>query len=349
MTDPSNADPSQDAAPRKDKRVRSRADFDATVADIEAQVRATNARIEAQVRATNAKIEERTGRNLVAAIVIGIVFGAAFILSLILLKEVFMVFAAALFVALALELTSAFRASGRNVPRVASIIAAVAVVPAAYYTSAPLPDFLKHNFGWLHENGQWFVLLAGMAFVTAWRLVEALLPSRRKPARELGIDLMAGIFIQAYAVFLGTFTVLLDGEPNGQWWVLSVLIVVVSTDTGAYAAGLLLGKHKMAPRISPKKTWEGFGGSILAAVIAALIVGLLLLHIPVWQCIVLGVALALSATVGDLTESLIKRDLGIKDISNWLPGHGGFLDRLDSVLPSAAVAFALFLIFNGAR
>ena len=124
---------------------------------------------------------------------------------------------------------------------------------------------------------------------------------------------------------------------------------MISTDTGAYAAGLLLGRHKMAPRISPKKTWEGFGGSILAALIAGILMVTLLLHLSILDGIVFGIAIALTATLGDLTESLIKRDLGIKDISNWLPGHGGFLDRLDSVLPSAAMAYALFLIFHGAK
>ncbi len=320
--------------PRKDRRARSRADFDATVADIEAQVRATNAKIEAQVRATNAKIEERTGRNLVAAIVIGIIFGGVLIASLIIQPWIFMILAVALLVLLALELTAAFRQAGHNVPRIASAISAAIVVPASFY---------------LGIKGQWLALLVGMAVVTVWRLIEGAIPSRRKPGAGVLKDLLAGLFIQAYAVFLGSFTVLLTAQTNGPWWVLGFLIVVISTDTGAYAAGLLFGKHKMAPRISPKKTWEGFAGSILAALIASGLVGFLLLHIEIWQMAIFGVALAITGTLGDLTESLIKRDLGIKDISNWLPGHGGFLDRLDSVLPSAAVAYALFLIFHGAR
>jgi phosphatidate cytidylyltransferase len=328
------AGPGDSPSPRASKRARQRAEFDATVADIEAQVRATNARIEAQVRATNAKIEERTGRNLIAAIAIGIVFGGSFIASLIFLTWIFMIFAAALMVFLALELSAAFKASGRNVPRIASAISAAGVIVASFY--------------W-HSEGQWLILLAGMGLVTVWRLVEALIPSRRKSGRELGADLLAGLFIQAYAIFLGSFTVLLASYHNGQWWVLGLLIVVVSTDTGAYVSGLLLGRHKMAPRISPKKTWEGFAGSLVAAQIASFLVCWLLLHISVLDGVILGVALALTATIGDLVESLIKRDLGIKDISNWLPGHGGFLDRLDSVLPSAAVAYALFIIFNGAR
>ena len=245
-----------------------------------------------------------------------------------------MIFAAVIMVFLALELTAAFRASGRNVPRIASAIAAAGVIVASFY--------------W-QSRGQWLILLAGMGFVTVWRLVEAIIPARRKPVAGLGADLLGGLFIQAYAIFLGSFTVLLASYNNGQWWVLSVLIVVVSTDTGAYVTGLLLGRHKMAPRISPKKTWEGFAGSIVAAQIASFLVGWLLLHISVLDGVIFGLAIALTATLGDLVESLIKRDLGIKDISNWLPGHGGFLDRLDSVLPSAAVAYALFLIFHGAR
>jgi phosphatidate cytidylyltransferase len=344
MPDAPNETPS-----RKERRARSRADFDATVADIEAQVRATNAKIDAQMRATNARIEERTGRNLVAAIAVGIVFGAAFLLSLILLKQVYMIFAAALLVAVALELTGAFRASGRNVPRVASALAAAALVPASFYTVAAPPAGLAWLLGWLRGDGQWLMLLVGMVFVSLWRLIEALIPSRRKPAIEVGTDLLAGIFIQVYAAFLASFTVLLVAEPGGQGWVLALLIVVISTDTGAYATGLLLGKHKMAPRISPKKTWEGFGGSIVAAIIASILVSLFIIHISLLQGLIFGVALALSSTIGDLAESLIKRDLGIKDISNWLPGHGGFLDRLDSVLPSAAVAYALFLIFHSAK
>src|ERR1700710_540090 len=164
---------------RQIKRTRNRAEFDATVADIESQVRATNARIEAQMRATNAKIEERTGRNLVAAIAIGVVFGAAFISSLIFLTWIFMIFAGVLMVFLALELTAAFRTSGRNVPRIPSAIAAAGVIAATFY--------------W-HSRGQWLILLAGMAFITLWRLVEATIPSRRKSGRELGYDLLAGLF-----------------------------------------------------------------------------------------------------------------------------------------------------------
>ncbi len=122
---------------------------------------------------------------------------------------------------------------------------------------------------------------------------------------------------------------------------------MISVDTGAYATGLNFGKHPMAPRISPKKTWEGFAGSVAAAMIAGVLISLFMIHQPWWFGLIMGAALTLTATMGDLAESLIKRDLGIKDISTWLPGHGGFLDRLDSTLPSAVLAYAFYLIFAG--
>jgi phosphatidate cytidylyltransferase len=149
----------------------------------------------------------------------------------------------------------------------------------------------------------------------------------------------------AYVAFMGAFTVLLTAQDGGQWWTLAFLIVVVAVDTGAYATGVAFGKHPMAPTISPKKTWEGFAGSVAAAVIAGVLLSIFMLHQPWWVGVILAITIVATATSGDLAESLIKRDLGIKDISTWLPGHGGFLDRVDSALLSAAAAYALFLIF----
>jgi phosphatidate cytidylyltransferase len=123
------------------------------------------------------------------------------------------------------------------------------------------------------------------------------------------------------------------------------VVIVASVDTGAYATGVSLGKTPLAPKISPKKTWEGFAGSSAAALIAGGLLGLFLLDVGVWVGLLLGLVLLGSATLGDLVESLIKRDLEIKDISSWLPGHGGFLDRLDSMLPSMAMLFVMFQIF----
>jgi phosphatidate cytidylyltransferase len=159
-------------------------------------------------------------------------------------------------------------------------------------------------------------------------------------------DIGVAIVVLTYIPFLGSFALAVHTAPGGVWWVFTGVVVVVSVDVGAYVTGLSFGKTPLAPRISPKKTWEGFAGSALAAQIAAVLLGTLVLGLPWWAAVIMGVALLGSATLGDLLESLIKRDLGIKDISSWLPGHGGFLDRLDSILPSMAVLFVLFQIFG---
>jgi phosphatidate cytidylyltransferase len=286
---------------------------------------------EAQVRATNDKINARTGRPLALAITVGLVLGGSLLVSLVVFKELFMVFAAVLVIFATYELTSALRFAGRNVPRIPTVVASVAIVPVTFYFLAP---------------GQWLATLAGIAVVSLWRLAALVRPAERVPVRELLHDLGAGVFVMAYVGFLASFTVLLTAQDGGQWWTLAFLIVVIAIDTGAYASGLAFGKHKMAPIISPKKTWEGFAGSVVAAVIAGVLLALFMIGQPWWVGVILGLTMVVTATGGDLAESLIKRDLGIKDISTFLPGHGGFLDRVDSALPSGAAAFALFLIFT---
>jgi phosphatidate cytidylyltransferase len=162
----------------------------------------------------------------------------------------------------------------------------------------------------------------------------------------VGRDLAASALILIYVPFLASFAVLLDSKHGGEWWTLAFLILVIAVDTGAYASGLMFGKHAMAPRISPKKTWEGLAGSVLTALVGGVLLSVFMLQQEWWFGLIFGAVIAFTATTGDLTESLIKRDLGIKDISTWLPGHGGLLDRLDSILPSAAAAYALFLVFG---
>jgi phosphatidate cytidylyltransferase len=286
---------------------------------------------EAQVRATNDKINARTGRPLIRAILVGLLLGAALLFSLIVIKELYMLFAAALIGFTSYELASALRFAGRDVPRLPTVVAALAVVPASFY--------------WLAE-GHWYETLAGVGVIALWRIAEFAVPRLRVGPLDLLKDIGAGALIMAYVAFLGGFTVLLTAQPGGQWWTLAFLIVVVSVDVGAYATGLSFGKHPMAPLISPKKTWEGFAGSAAAAIIAGILVAIFMLQQPWWVGLILGVTIVGTATAGDLAESLIKRDLGIKDISTWLPGHGGFLDRVDSSLLSAAAAYALFLIFT---
>lgn len=303
----------------------------------EARAHATRDEIRAQVAATRAQIDEanerleaRAGRNIPLATLFGLVLGVSMVLSLVLVKDLFIIVCAALMFFTTVELASALRFAGRDVPRIPTIIAGLAVIPVAFY---------------LGGDAAWLTFLGGVLLVALWRTAELARRSHRASFADFVRDIGAGTFIQAYVPLLGMFGVLLTREEGGQWWTLAFLIVVIATDIGAYVSGLRFGKHPMAPRISPKKTWEGFAGSVLFAIIAGVLLSVLMIDQPWWFGFIFAGTMVATATVGDLTESLIKRDLGIKDISTWLPGHGGFLDRLDSVLPSAFAAYLLYLLF----
>lgn len=313
---------------RRRRTGSAREEVEAAFHDIESKVHD----LEAKAREMDARIEARAGRNLPQAIFFGLVLGFGLLFSLIVVKEVFMLFAAALVAFTVYELASALRFAGRDVPRLPLVVVAVAVVPAAFYGGA---------------GGLWWAFVVGVVVVSVWRVVEIARPSMRAQNVSLPTDLAAGVFVLAYVPLLAGFSVVMSAEPGGEWWVLAFLIIVIAIDTGAYAAGVLFGRHPMAPKISPKKTWEGFAGSVVAAVVAGILLAIFMIGTTWWVGLVLALALVGAATLGDLTESLIKRDLGIKDISTWLPGHGGFLDRLDSVLPSTVVAYLIFSIVAG--
>jgi phosphatidate cytidylyltransferase len=306
--------------------------------EIRAQVQSRKADLERQFEASKAqfdqaqeKIRARTGRNLILAILIGLAFGGALLLSLLVIKELFMLFAVVLAGFAAWELSQALRKGDFDVPRIPTVASAVIAIPIAYYGGA---------------SGQLLAVLGGIVLVTVWRLIEQAVPSRRRSGASLVRDLSAGVFVQGYVTLLATFTVVLTAAEGGQWWTLAFIVIAVAADVGAYAFGLMFGKHKMAPVISPKKTWEGFAGGAGASLVGGVLLSLFMLGNTWWFGLIFGAAIFLTATLGDLAESLVKRDIGIKDMSSWLPGHGGFLDRLDSILPSAAVAFVAFRIFG---
>ncbi|MFT4231823.1 MAG: phosphatidate cytidylyltransferase [Leucobacter sp.] len=282
----------------------------------------------AQLEATNARIEARAGRNLFFAVLSGLVFAAVFLASLLLVKQVFVLLVAVLVSIALIELAAAFRSAGRRVPRVGVVLGGLIVVGGAFFFGA---------------EGMLLGLFAASVLLTAWRLVEGLVPAWETPPRTLVRDVFSGLFTLVYVAFLGSFAVLLVDADRGEWWVFALVLVVVSVDIGAYAAGVTLGKHKMTPRISPNKTWEGFAGAAVVAMAVGVAVALLALQQPWWVGIALGAVVLLTATGGDLTESLIKRNLGVKDMSSWIPGHGGFLDRLDSLLPSAVGVYGVAL------
>jgi phosphatidate cytidylyltransferase len=283
--------------------------------------------LENAIRDAGAVIEARTGRNLVAALLIGSALGAVFICSLIFDKQFFMVFLAVFIGFGTWELATISRTDNRHVPRIPILISALAMVPTTYY------------FGAL---GQLLTLAAGIGFTIVWHAIQRWLSKTTVTDR----DMIMSAFTLAYVPFLVSFTLIMTARDGGEWWTLGAMIIIASIDTGAYATGLLFGRHPMAPKISPKKTWEGFAGSIVFAVIAGYIIATQMIHIPWWWGMLFGLILVGTATTGDLIESLIKREIGTKDASQLLPGHGGFLDRLDSVLPSMFVASVFAAFFS---
>jgi phosphatidate cytidylyltransferase len=158
-------------------------------------------------------------------------------------------------------------------------------------------------------------------------------------------DASSATYSAIYVGFLGGFAALMSIPPDGPRRVLAFIATVVCSDVGGYAAGVLFGRHPMAPTISPKKSWEGFAGSAFSCMLAGALFLSLALHEAVWKGILFGAAMVCTATLGDLCESLIKRDIGIKDMGSLLPGHGGLMDRLDSLLVSAPVAWLLLTAF----
>ncbi|MGO1235134.1 MAG: phosphatidate cytidylyltransferase [Microbacterium gubbeenense] len=280
-----------------------------------------------QIDATNARIMKRTGRDLFAAIGVGVIAGAAVIGSLLFLKWVFAILALAIAGLGVFEITRALQARGRRIDLVPQLVAVVIIISAAF---------------WFHSAVHWTALFLALAFIVVWRVVAQMSGSDGRVYASIFTDIIVGCFISIYVPFLASSALVLLRHEGGEWWILAFLLVVVAADTGAYATGLAFGRHKMAPRISPGKTWEGFAGGAVVSLIAGALAGEFMLGIPWWAGAIFAAPLVLSAMMGDLGESMIKRDLGIKDMSSWLPGHGGVLDRLDSILPSAVVALAMF-------
>lgn len=267
------------------------------------------------------------GRSLSKSVVVGVVLGAVFLLSVLIYKELFMVLAAAAAGAGAWELSSALRLKGWYVPRVPAVVGSVLIMPAAFYGGAEL---------------QWLISLSIVAALILWRTVHLLWEAREAPRQALAHtlrDYAASAFVVIYLPLMTSFTMLLLRRPDGAAWVISFVVTVALIDTAGYLVGRKLGKHKLAPGVSPKKTWEGLVASISAGVISAVIFTQSFWEFDWWVGILLAAVLLLAAVFGDLAESLIKRDLGVKDMSSLLPGHGGIMDRLDSILPSALITY----------
>jgi phosphatidate cytidylyltransferase len=263
----------------------------------------------------------RAGRNLPVAIGVGVVLAGVILLSLYVVKAAFVLLVAVAILVAVWELTRALASRGIAAPVVPVAVGAVAMIGGAYFGG---PQALV------------VALALTVLGVVVWRLTD-------RPEGYLR-DMTAGVFTAVYVPFLASFAVLLVVPADGELRVTTFFLVTTCSDIGGYAAGVLFGRHPMAPAISPKKSWEGFVGSAVSCMAVAALSVTLLLGAAWWMGIALGAATVLTATLGDLGESMVKRDLGVKDMGHLLPGHGGIMDRLDSLLPSAPVAWLLLTV-----
>jgi phosphatidate cytidylyltransferase len=269
-----------------------------------------------------ARRPSRAGRDLVAAITVGVVLGVVILASLLLERHAFIGVLAVATAVGTWELAGALRrGAGIEVPLPVLLAGGQAMV------------WLSWPFG-----------LRGLAASFAVTALAVLLWRMRAGATHYVRDVTAGLFTAAYVPLFCSFAVLLVVADDGLARVLTFLICGVASDVGGYASGVMLGRHPMAPTISPKKSWEGFAGSQLAGMVAGALCVHLMLGGAWWAGALTGALLVTCATLGDLIESMVKRDLGIKDMGTLLPGHGGLLDRMDSLLPTAVVAWVLLSI-----
>jgi phosphatidate cytidylyltransferase len=195
----------------------------------------------------------------------------------------------------------------------------------------------------LGSVGQWFSLLACVALLVFIRVLELTIGKRYSSARQMLRDFGAIAFLLVYVPLPISYAILLITRENGTAWVFSIVLTVVLIDSFGYLVGRFFGRTKLIPTISPKKTWEGFLASVVGSLAGGLLTGILTSS-SVWFGLLFAVAILISSVLGDLSESLIKRDLNVKDMGDALPGHGGFMDRLDSMLPSSFIAYLLSLV-----
>ena len=267
----------------------------------------------------------RAGRNLPAAIASGVVLAVLVVVSLVWFKWLFGVLTAAALVVALHELTQALAQRDIRVARTPVYATTLIGMAAAYVWG---PEALLACMG------------AGVVAVLLWRI--------RRGTEGYVRDVTASVFLLGYISLMAGFAMLMLAADNGPWRIVVFILLTIGNDIGGYATGVLFGKHPIAPQISPKKSWEGFAGSLVVQCLIGVAAFVWVFEAPWWQGLIMGAALTVTATAGDFAESAIKRDLGVKDMGTFLPGHGGIMDRLDSLVVNAFVAWALFTLFLGA-
>lgn len=266
----------------------------------------------------------RAGRNLPAAIISSLILGGVVLASLFTVKWLFCVVVTIALLIAVHEFVSAFAHRDIRIARTPLYIA-TAVMPT-----------LAYIWG---TTAQLVALGATIIVILIWRI--------RRGTDHYVRDVTASAFVVAYLPFMAGFLMLTLAADNGAQRVVVFILLTISNDIGGYASGVLFGKHPIAAHISPKKSWEGFVGSLIFQGLVGALSFVWLLDAPWWQGLIVGLVMTITATGGDFAESAIKRDLGVKDMGHFLPGHGGMMDRLDSLIPNAFTSWALFTLFLG--
>jgi len=272
----------------------------------------------------------KAGRNLPVAITTGVLLFVAVAATLWWFHWGFILLYAA-FVALgSIEVSRALSRLGMHAATGPIVGGAVLMVIASYLASQLNASRVPANT----------VLLASLGLIVLIALVWRM----RLGMENYVQDAAASLFVIGYVPLLGSFAALMLGGSHGAARIICFIMCVMASDIGAFATGVLFGRHPMAPRISPKKTWEGFAGGIAFGMLVGAGCAAWILHMPIWMGLVFGAAMVCFGTCGDLIESLVKRCAGLKDMSNFLPGHGGVMDRLDSLLAAVPVAWLLLYL-----
>jgi len=263
----------------------------------------------------------KAGRNLPAAVAVSLLLGGMVIGTLIFAPRGWVVILSVAMAIATHEVVKRLREAGYSIPLIPLLVGGQAMI------------WLTWPFGAAGALGGY----GGTVLVCLiWRLLSQGLQSQ--PVNYLR-DVAVTIFLATWIPLFAAFGALLVYPDDGGARVFAFMVTVAFSDIGGYAAGVLFGKHRMVPAISPKKSWEGLAGSLVCGTLAAVLAVAFLMHKPWWVGVPLGIMLVVTATLGDLVESQFKRDLGIKDMGTLLPGHGGLMDRIDGALPSAVATW----------
>ncbi len=267
------------------------------------------------------------GRDLPVAVAVGLGLLGVVVASLFIRKEAFGVLAVILVCGAMWELARAFTRRDVHLPLVPLLVGSIGILVSAY-TAGPEALIVA------------FVLTVGGAVV--WRVLDG----SGRPALR---DSTAAAFATAYLPFLAGFAMLMLAQPDGPSRTLLFVLLAVASDVGGYAVGVLIGRHPLAPTVSPKKSWEGLAGSVVLACVVGVVGVQVAFGAKPVVGVLLGLATVCTATLGDLSESMLKRDLELKDMGSLLPGHGGLLDRLDSLLLTAPAVYLVLAVLVPAR